>query len=360
MSKSLIMGGAAISAMASISGDSSLPLRVMADGRIDIGAMRPFFTEDGEARIAINAEGDTELATNALLQYQEWLDIDRAVIATLGQRMTGIDDLRRANLVHNLGSIGQTVTMWQTASEMTEANVSMDGVTAGEEDTPAFGTAQVPVPIIHKDWRLNMRRLAASRMFGESLDVTAAAAAGRVVAEASERMLFSGAPIRVEGSSIYGYLNFPGRTQIDLAVNWLTASPAQIKADVLAMVDAMRRNRFYGSFVLYIPNIWETVLDEFYIDPGIVGTGRTIREVLLSISGVDAITVADMMGSSPQAVLVSLTRETVDLAIAQEPTTISWQEMGGMQDRFKTMAVWVPRIKSDYDGRTGIVHLRPA
>jgi len=349
---------------AHISGGSGIPLLIGADGRINVNLMRPFIDDEGQARIVTNAEGDSLVVNNGLLQFQEWLDIDRTVIQAMELRLSGITDLRAAGLVHNLGSIGQTVTMWQTVSEMSEANVSMDGVAAGEEDTIQFGTAQVPVPIIHKDWRLNMRRLQASRMFGESLDVTAASVAGSLVAQASERMLFGGAPIRVDASTIYGYRTFPAREQVDLTADWLTATPTEIKADVQTMLARLRANRFYGPFTLYIPGDWEGVLDEFFVlegsdgSDGIAVPGRTIRDVLLSLSGLNSIKVADMLNGENEAVMVALDRRTVDLAIAQDVTTISWQAMGGMQERFKTMAVWVPRLKADFRGRSGIAHLR--
>ena len=353
---------------AMISGGTDIPFLIGPDGLININSMRPFIDDEGQARIVTNAAGDSLVVNNGLLQFQEWLDIDRTVIQSAEQRLVGIADLRAAGLIHNLGSIGQTITLWQTVSSMTEANINMDGVTAGEEDTIQFGTAQVPVPIIHKDWRLNMRRLVASRTFGESLDVTAAAVAGSLVAEASERMLFGGAPIRVDASTIYGYRTFPGREQVDLTADWLTASPSEIKADVQVMLARLRANRFYGPFTLYIPGDWEGVLDEFFIMEGgddtagysIATPGRTIRDVLLSLSGLNSIKVADMLNGTSEAVMVSLDRRTVDLAIAQDITTISWQAMGGMQERFKTMACWVPRIKSDFQGRCGVAHLRSA
>lgn len=350
---------------AMIGGSGDIPFVINAQtGQIEVNSMRPFFGEDNAPLIVVNAAGDTSPVTNALLRYQEWLDIDREVIQSVTSRLVGIEDLRSRSLVHNLGSIGQTISMWQSVSEMTEANVSMDGVTAGEEDTIQFGTQQVPVPIIHKDWRLNMRRLQASRMFGESLDTTAAAVAGVMVAEASERMLFSGAPIRVDGSTIYGYRNFPSRGTVDLAESWLTASPAAIKADVQAMIAQMRARKYFGGFVLYIPAAWEGVLDEFFVlgddTAGLAIPGKTIRETLLALSGLEDIKVADLLGDDEEAVLVSMDKRTVDIAIAQEPTTISWQALGGMQERFKTFAAWVPRLKVDFAGNTGVVHLRAA
>ena len=348
---------------------SGIPFRIDGSGRVNVNAMRPFLGAEGETRV-ITTNGSQVLNTNdGLLRYQEWLDIDRTVIETTARRLVGIADLQARGLVHSLGSIGQTVTMWERSSDMTKADVNMSGVTKGEEDTPAYSTQMVPVPIVHKDFRLNLRRLEASRMFGESVDVTAAAIAARLVAEASELMLFSGVPITVDEGTIYGYRNFPGRAQLDLAKAWTAATPEEILADVQAMLAAARANRFFGPFTIYIPPQYEGILDEDYylgdLEQGVVASVGTIRDRLLALSGIERIVVADFLltadgGAVNDVVLVQLDREVVDLAVAQDVTTLSWQAMGGMQEMFKVMAVWVPRIKSDYDGRCGIVHLRPA
>lgn len=328
----------------------------------DVFAMRPFL-DDGEARVITNAQGDSRLVANASLPRDAWLAIDTEVIRVFDQRLVGIADLRARGLTYDLGGLGAMVSLWQTMSDITPANVNMDGVTAGEEDMAAFGEASVPVPIIHKDWRINARVLAASQRAGIPLDVTMAGLAARKVAEASEAMLFSGAAINLGGAVAYGYRNFPGRAQVTYDTAWPLAAPAEIKRQVEAMTAAMRNARFYGDSVLYIPPEWEGILGDFYVigtaASGVTTPGRTIREVLLDVSGIEEIKVADMLRGTGEAILVHMTREVVDLAIGQEPITVSEDWHFGMQTRFKTFAAWVPRLKSDYDGRTGIVQLRP-
>lgn len=345
-----------------------VPWQLDPDGRINVHASRPYIdpSRDYESRIVVNNGGvASSIAVNtpAMLQHDEWRDIDRTVREVATLRQVGLADLRGAGLIHNLGSIGLTISQWDRSSDMTPANVNMSGVTAGEEDTPAFATEQVPVPVVHKDFRLNVRRLEASRRFGESLDVTAASIAGRLVAEASESMLFSGRPIQVEGGVIYGYTNHPNRAQVDMDTVWTTASVTAIFDDVQEMLEEARARRHYGPYTMYIPGAYEGLLDEDYVigDPsaGLTNGSRTLRERLLALSGLQAIRVADFLPAD-NVVLVQMTRDVVDLAIAQDISTIQWSVQGGMQDRFKVMAVWVPRIKSDYDGRTGVVHLRPA
>lgn len=344
-----------------------LPGNSTADGMIQLSAYarRPFYDpKDGQSYVIVptgtaNDNGDPEYArlsvnATALLQYEEWLDIDRAVIAAALQRLTGIADLQAKGLTHTLGSIGQTISLWDRQSSMTPAEISMSAVTRGEKDTPAYSPQSVPVPIVHKEFGLELRRLEASRRFGESLDVTGAQIAGRNVAEKSEQMLFSGASIQVNGATIYGYLNHPDRNTVTLSMNWDNPSKtgALIYADVAAMLSASRLQRHFGPFTLYVPTGYEGSLDSDYRaqDP------RTVRQRLLAINGIQNIEVADFLPANT-VVLVQMTSDVVDLAVAQDVTTVQWAVMGGMQEEFKVMAIWVPRIKSDFDGRSGVTVL---
>lgn len=324
--------------------------------RLNTHARRPFVDRDGRPRV-LNANG-VKLHTNApaLLQYDEWKDIDRTVIAVATDRLVGIADLISKGLTHALGSIGQTISLWDKSSDMTQAAISMSGVTKGEKDTPAYETAQVPVPIIHKEFSFNLRRLAASRIHGESLDVTAAALASRVVSERSEDMLFSGAAIVVDGGTIFGYLNHPQRNTVALAEQWDNPATTgqDIYEDVEAMIVAIRADNYYGPFTLYIPGTYEGVMDRDFA-PG-SGDIRTVRQRIMQISGIKEITVVDRLPNH-NVVLVQLARDIVDLAIAQDITTVQWSNDGGMSEEFKTMAIWVPRVKSDFDGRSGVAHL---
>lgn len=331
-------------------------------GQINLNSRRLYVHKDGLSYVpAVNAQGKAygRIQTNApaLLRYQEWLDIDRAVIESSVERMVGLADLRSRGLTYNLGSIGNTISLWETQGDMTEADISMSAITRGEKDTPEFDTQMVPVPIVHKDFSFELRRLVASRNQGASIDVTAASIAGRVVTERSERMLFNGASVTVNGSTIYGYTTHPDRNTVDMDDPWDDPSVdgEDILADVQAMLAAARADLHFGPYVLYIPGEYEGKLDDDYRE----FDTRTIRQRIMALSGIQEIRVADFLDAD-NVLLIQMTRSTVDLAIAQDLTTVQWSVMGGMQEEFKVMAVWVPRIKSEFDGRSGIVHLRPA
>lgn len=331
---------------------------ILGAGRLNHLAMRPFINKDGDSRVLIDNKGRSIKANaTALLQYQEWLDIDRRVVEVAVDRLVAIQDLTGRGLTHNLGSIGQTVSLWDRSSDMTQADISMSGVTKGEEDTPAFDTDQVPVPIVHKDFRVNIRRLEASRRFGEGIDTMAAEISSRLISERSEDMLFSGESIKVEGGTIYGYTNHPQRNTYDIGTSWTDTGVTgqDILEDVRGMLQAARNDNYYGPFVLYIPGEYETKMDEDYKDGASAGDTRTIRQRILQLNGIEDMKVADRLDDD-NLVLVQMTRDVVDLAIAQDITTVQWSVDGGMQERFKVMAVWVPRVKRDYDGKSGVVH----
>jgi len=331
---------------------------VMGTGRLNVNKMRPFLNENSEPRIISNSGQPLVANDGALLRYDEWKDIDTEVIKVATDRLVGIRDLQAAGLTHNLGSLGITLSQWEEESDMTGADVSMSGITEGQQDAVAYNLRDVPVPIFHKDFSVNLRRLEASRMVGESIDVSQASIASRRVTERSEDMLFGGAPIQVDGKKLYGYTTQPGRSQIDLSTNWDTLTSSQnatILDDVQSMLQAAREDKKYGPFVLYVPRGYEYKLDEDFSEQ----YPRTVRERLTALGGVDRVVVADRLAAN-NVLLVQLTRDTVDLAIAQPITTVQWSSNGGMTENFKVMACWAVRLKSDYDGRSGIVHLRPA
>lgn len=328
--------------------------RMFGTGSLSTHALRPYI-HNGQSCIAVNGKSISSNAV-ALLQYDEWKDIDRTVIEVATKRLVGIRDLIAKGLVHRLGSIGQTISLWERSSDMTPAQVSMSGLNRSERDTQSFDTAQVPVPVVHKDFDLNLRRLEASRIFGEGLDTTQASIAGRVVAEASESMLFSGDAIQVDGSVIYGYLNHPDRNTVAITTSWTNSGKtgAQILVNVQAMLAAARADYYFGPYTLYIPGAYEGKLDDDF-NPGTSDT-RTIRQRIMALEGIAEIVVADQLPTD-NVVLVQLERDVVDMAIAQDITTVQWDTQGGMQQNFKVMAIWVPRVKSTLDGQSGIVHM---
>ena len=332
-------------------------------GGLNINHMRPFLDNKGRSCVIVNGKvytvQEAGLRTNAgaLLQYDEWKDIDREAVQVAVDRLVGIADLQSRGLTYNLGSIGVTESLWHESSDMTGASFSMDGRSRGEKDREAYNNRTVPVPIVHKEFEIGIRELEAARRFGRSLDLSHVAIASRKVAEASEDMLFAGAPVVVNGNPIYGYTTQPNRNLKEMATAWNSVAQADnglIVEEVSDALQTLRNDRYFGPYVMYIPGAYEGKLDEDYA----ANYPKTLRQRLLELSGLSEIKVADrLMGDN--VVIVSMQRDVVDLAIAQDITTVQWTNNGGMSEEFKVMAVWAPRIKNDYDNKSGIVHIRP-
>jgi hypothetical protein len=80
---------------------------------------------------------------------------------------------------------------------------------------------------------------------------------------------------------------------------------------------------------------------------------NTIRERLLKLEGLSEIKTADMMPSN-KVILVQMTKDVLDIVTGQTPTVIPWTSLSGMTFHNLIMAIMVPRIKWDYNNKSGI------
>ncbi len=337
--------------------------QMLASSRLDPGAMRPFIGEDGKPYISVFSGGDptkpesyrTELVNNASLRRDEWIALDEAVAKVAETRLRGIADLAQRGLVYNLGNaMGTTVLESHEVSDALAAELSMDGITRGQNDAVAYSTTYLPIPIIHVDYEINARVLAASRSLGNGIDTTLAERSARKVAEHLEKMLFTNETYSFGGGNIYSYINYPSRNKVTIGANWdcSTVDGEQIVKDVLEMKQASIDNYHYGPWVLYIPTGYETLMDEDYDS---TTPGTTTRERILKISGVEDVKVIDTLTAN-NVLLVQMTSDVVRLVRGMGIQNVEWAQEGNMITKYKVMTIQVPQIRSDYNGKCGVIH----
>lgn len=329
-------------------------------------SMRPFIGKDGKFYVNIYKGGKKsdpksygkKLVTNATLRYDEWRTLDEAVLRAGMQRLVGFEDLRRNGLVYNLNNaMGTTVLTYERLSEAMEADVNINPVKKTGGDAVDFETVHLPIPVTHSDFIINERLLQESRNRGESLDTLNAEAASRKVAEKLEDMLFgSTSPIEYGNGVAYTYLTEPNINTVTLTENWDASgkTPAEILADVKAMKQASINDRHYGPWMLYIPTAYETVLDDDYSTSG--NSNMTVRQRILLLEGIQGISVVDRLAANT-VLLVQMTRDVVDLVDGMPIQTVEWTTEGGFVNNYKVMTIQIPRVKSDYNDRSGIVKL---
>lgn len=299
--------------------------------------------------LRINHEG---LRNNSLLRKDEWEMLDESIITIARQRLIVVEDLRAAGLVRNLNSLGVMIDQWETSSDMTDADISLSGVTPGNEDLPEFGLQGVPIPIVHKDFRINRRHLEASRRLGSSIDVTGAEIATRKVRDALEDLVIAGTTkVRIGDSRIYGYTTHPQRNTGSLTGDWTAQTGETILGDVQDMIADAEAALYFGPYTLYVPTAYASPLRGDFKS----NSDKTVRQRLLEMDQISSIKVVDRMPAD-NVVLVQLTRDVVDLSVGQDIAPVDWQTMGGFVQHFKVLAAMAPRVKSDHNDGSGVVH----
>ncbi len=305
-----------------------------------------------QARLLANGlDVNAALRTNDLLRKQEWEQLDEALVRVARARLNGIADLRSAGLTRTLRGLGVLIDQFEQVSEFDAATQSMDVITPPTEDTAEFNLVSVPIPITHKGFRISLRQLEASRTIGQPLDTTNVELATRQVVEVLESMLFVGSGVIIGGGEVFGYTNQPDRNTGTLTAAWTNAALRDIIADVIDMIAALEADGYFGPYMLYVPqDYWSELREDYKAD-----SERTFMERILAISEISAVKVTDALPAD-NVVLVQMTRDVVDLSIGQDITTVEWESMGGLLGRWIVMAAMAPRVKSDFEGKSGVAH----
>jgi len=167
-----------------------------------------------------------------------------------------------------------------------------------------------------------------------------------------ESLLYKDSKYSFGGGTIYSYLNYPDRNTGTLTVDWKSATGKQIISDVMSMKQASMDNYHYGPWLLKIPAEYETILDEDYSD---AKGANTIRERILQINGIQDIIVVDTMANG-NVILVQTDPSVIRIVRGMGLTNVQWQTEGNFVNKYKVMTIQVPQIRSDHNGKTGVVH----
>lgn len=296
------------------------------------------------------------LRTNASLQTNDWKAYDTAIVEAAATRIRAVADLIAAGLTTPLANaMGTTVLEYQTMGDMDPATVSMDGMARSENDRPDFGSAGIPLPIVHKDFFINIRTLSASRKRGEGLDVTMARVAGRKVGEEIERMLLIGGKT-FAGLPIYGYTTHPNRNTGSFGTNgnWVQVAKtgADIIADVFTMVAGLEGDKYFGPYVLYVSRNAASKLEGDYK----TATSGTIRARLLETEYISDVRYLDLLPANT-VLLIQMTPDVVTLVDGESPQTVQWDVGGGFGVNMKAFAIQIPLVRADSAGGSGIYHM---
>jgi len=346
-------------------GQGEVAGQIMANGKLNVGLLRPWIGVNGRTYATVyKGAGDPKKPENyqniminaaGTLRRDEWKQLDEAIIPIVESRLVGVQDLITKGLTYNLGNaMGTTVLESHTMSDAMQAELTMDGVSRSKGDRPTFNTNYLPIPIIHVDYEINARVLAASRSLGNALDTTSAERAARKVAEYLESMLFTKKQYAFGGGVISSYLNYTHRTTHTFtAWNAVGKKGSDIIADVLNMKQKMINKHFYGPYTIYVPTAYETVLDSDYATSGTAT--QTIRDRIMKIGNITDIKVIDTLPAG-NLVFVQMTSDVVRLVRGMAVQNVQWQTEGNFVNKYKVLTIQVPQIRSDDNNACGVLH----
>lgn len=325
----------------------------------DAGCLRPYSDRDGRAYITIMENGIPTAVpvsnASTTLRKDDWKLLDDAIVKAAKPRLRAVGDIRGRGLQLIIpNGLGKTVLETESQSDISAAIVSMDGLRESQRDRPTFDLTNLPLPIIHKDFSISARQLAASRNGGSPLDTTTAELAGRRVAEEAEKLLLGvSASYTYGGGTIYGLTNYPSSLSKVLTAPTVSGWTGNtLLTELLSMRTKSYDAYHYGPFAMYVAPDWDEYLDADYSS---AKGDNTLRERIQKINGIESITTMDYM-TDFDIVMVQMTSDVVRIVVGMEITTVQWEMVGGMQLNYKVMAIMVPQLRADSNGNTGIVH----
>lgn len=315
--------------------------------------------KDGEYEFVTNQQGYVQmrsprgLQVNSILRKDEWEELDRAVVEAVHQELNIVQDLRDAGLVQQLGGLGTMVSQVSVASERTAASVSMSGRTQGARDRVDKKQRSFPVPIIHAEYEVGIRELEASRRLGDALDDTEAREAGQVVGEKLESIAVDGeSSIVISGAGIDGLTSISGR-DTDTASNYGGGdfgTAGNGPKTVLGQISALAALNYRGPFGVYVANTqyWQL------LTPFSNRDGNDLMDIE-NIPQVRFVKRNDTLAAG-ECVVVQLTKNVIDVAIAAEVMNREWRAEDEMAFYGKVMGAMVVRLKTDHAGNLGVSH----
>lgn len=306
----------------------------------------------------------------APLQDKAQVLIDQAVVQVGLQRLTFVADILAAGLVYNLADpLSVTQLEWNSTNKVGAAQRTMSPSARGENKIPITLPNRLPIYLTTDQFEIDIRTLKMSQRVGMPLDTNLVRQCTRAVNEAIEDAAINGATtldgqdLNVAGYTAPGLVNAPNANLQTLTAAAWTSVPvgATVFSELMSMINKAQADKKFGPFRLYVPTLVGNALDADWATTN--SQGLTIRQRLLQIDSLQAIRVADFMpagnGATPaigaKVALVQMTSDVIDMVNGQPPTVIPWTSLDGFTIHNLVMAIMIPRVRSDYNGDSGVV-----
>ena len=150
--------------------------------------------------------------------------------------------------------------------------------------------------------------------------------------------------------TIYGYTNAPHRITGSAVGDWGTAGNAY--KTMTQAIGALAAKGFDGPFTVYVAT---TQFNQLLNLLGSVNDYNELTVIQRQLPMIKAVKRSFTLANE-NMVMVQMTDQVVDLAVAEDITPVQWDDMGGMLTHFRVMAALAPRIKFDSNLACGVLH----
>jgi hypothetical protein len=175
-------------------------------------------------------------------------------------------------------------------------------------------------------------------------------------------MLFNGTPaIAVADrvgtlNTIYGYTTHPNRNTGVVTGPWddPTNGFSNAISTVQAMKAALRGDRFYGPYWLYLN-------DQTWTDVGVINinTDTRLMELLRNDPEIASIDWSSRLATG-DIVLVAPNPRTVQWVESAMIRVVEWDEKGGLGSNFRVIGAGAPLVKATANNESGVAHFTGA
>jgi uncharacterized linocin/CFP29 family protein len=323
-------------------------------GALDVGLMRPYFNKRNQP--VVFANGQETVVQNALLRRYEWEQIDAAVLDVVRQPNVALNDFLRLGLTQPLDGLGVTISTYEQLSDMTPAQMNMEGIVRGQNDAVEFTPQSIPVPLIFKDFSLSLRTLEASRRGPNpgNLDTTQARVATRRVQDKVDDLIFNGDTQSLGGNVIYGLTTKPQRlqkTSADCGGGDFGTSGNAYKT-INGAIGFLQALGYPGPFGVYLARDQYSQVNQLITNTAV----SEMAAIVAQIPGLSFLKPADKL-TSGHMIVWQLSPDVADLGVAQGTTPVQWEDGSGFMVSFRVFTALTVRVKHDANDACGIVHV---
>jgi uncharacterized linocin/CFP29 family protein len=313
---------------------------------------RAFNARQAEIGKMMNSGSVAAIGNASTLPKDVWGEWDREGVEVQREVLSVFNSL--AASVSQPMPIGKLVHHFQTISDSSAANISLDGRSKGRTDRPVIAYHGTPLPIIDVPFSYGWREVEAARTEGYQLDSAGRQNAMYKAAEKAESLVLDGDDqIMVNNTSLYGLRTHPKRnTRVTgFALNGATGE--EWLGEITATLRMLHADNFKVPATIYVN--WD---DWFYATSTefTAGYPKTIAQRVMELGGVREIVPADKLWAN-EIIAVNKDRRSLQVLNGMPLTTRAQFRANPEDDyNFVVMMAVALEIKFDAEDNCGIAH----